>query len=146
MPIRLQLDKGFCIQMALDVVTVKGLQGRHYGEWMSTLSGAWLRSTECIVFTSLFIAARFAMSRGYWSRMLGHFRLWPPSWTDWHTWLRSHAGIDPMPNTMNLNHLKLLYCEFHKYEVMTMSVVGGQPKKKSKYQLKSIKITSNANS
>ena len=26
---------------------------------------------------------------------------------------------------------KLLYCEFQKYEVMAMSVVGGQPKKKS---------------
>ncbi|XP_067036143.1 fibroblast growth factor receptor 3-like isoform X1 [Acropora muricata] len=39
MPIHLEkLHKGFCIQMALDVVTVKGLQGRHYGEWMSTLS------------------------------------------------------------------------------------------------------------
>ena len=39
-------------------------------------------------------------SRGFYNvpRMLiagpGHFRLWPPSWTDWHTWLPSHAGID----------------------------------------------------
>ena len=32
-----------------------------------------------------------------------------------------------MPDKMN--HLKLLYCEFQRYEVMTMSVVGGQSKK-----------------
>ena len=31
---------------------------------------------------------------------------------------------------MNLDYLKLLYCEFQKYKVMTMSVIGGQPKKK----------------
>ena len=40
--------------------------------------------------------------------------------------------MDPMPDKMNSEHLKLLYCEFQKYEVMTMSVVGGQPKKKKK--------------
>ena len=34
-----------------------------------------------------------------------------------------------MPDTVNLNYLKLLYCEFQKYEVMTISVVGDQPKK-----------------
>ena len=34
-----------------------------------------------------------------------------------------------MPEKMNnLNYLKLLYCEFQKYKVMTMSVVGGQHK------------------
>ena len=33
-----------------------------------------------------------------------------------------------MPDKMNLD-LKLLDCEFQKYEVTTMSVVGGQPKK-----------------
>ena len=57
----------------------------------------------------------------------GHFRLWPPSWTDWHIWPRSHHdGIDPMPNKMNLDYLTLFYCEFQKYEVMAMCVVGGQ--------------------
>ena len=54
--------------------------------------------------------------------MLGHFRLWPPSQTDWQTQPRSHAGIDPIPDKMNSNYLMLLYCEFQKYEVMTMSV------------------------
>ena len=34
-----------------------------------------------------------------------------------------------MPDKMNLDKLKLFYCEFQKYEVMTMSVVGDQPKK-----------------
>ena len=29
---------------------------------------------------------------------------------------------------MNLEYLKLLYCEFQKYVVMTLSVVGGQQK------------------
>ena len=45
-------------------------------------------------------------------------------------WPRSHAGIVPMPENMNLDYLKLRYREFQKYEVMIMSVVGGQPKKK----------------
>ena len=31
---------------------------------------------------------------------------------------------------MNLDYIKLLYCEFRKYELMTIFVVGGQPKKK----------------
>ena len=34
-----------------------------------------------------------------------------------------------MPDKMNLDYLKLLYCEFQKYEVMTLSVVGGHPNK-----------------
>ena len=34
-----------------------------------------------------------------------------------------------MPEKMNLDYLKLLYCEFQKCKVMTMSVIGGQPKK-----------------
>ena len=34
-----------------------------------------------------------------------------------------------MPDKMNLDDHKLLYYEFKKYEIMTMSVVGGQPKK-----------------
>ena len=29
---------------------------------------------------------------------------------------------------MKLDYLKLLYCEFQKYEIMNMSVVGGQQK------------------
>ena len=33
-----------------------------------------------------------------------------------------------MPDKMNLDYLKLLYCGCQKYEVMTMSVVGGLPK------------------
>ena len=32
-----------------------------------------------------------------------------------------------MPDKMNLDYLKLLYDEFQMYEVMTMSVIGGQP-------------------
>ena len=35
-----------------------------------------------------------------------------------------------MPDEMNLDYLKLLYREFQMYEVMIMSVVGAQPKKK----------------
>ena len=71
--------------------------------------------------------------------MPGHFKLSPPSWTGWHTWPRSHASIDPMPDKMNLDHLKLRYCEFQKYDVMTMSVVGGQPKKQSNPSYKATK-------
>ena len=85
----------------------------------------WLRSRERILFTSFLSPAGFTMSRGYWLQRLGHFRLWPPSWTGRHTWPRSHAGIDPMPDKMNLDYIKLLNCEFQKHEFMTMSVVGG---------------------
>ena len=35
-----------------------------------------------------------------------------------------------MPDKMNSNYLKLLYCEFQNNEVMTMSVEGGHQKKK----------------
>ena len=62
---------------------------------------SFLRSTERILITLFFSPADFTMSRGYWSRMPDHFRLWPPSWTDWHTWPRSHACLDPMPDKMN---------------------------------------------
>ena len=41
-----------------------------------------------------------------------------------------------MPDEMNLH---LLYCEFQKYEVMTMSVVGGPPKRIRKYKYKATK-------
>ena len=44
-----------------------------------------------------------------------------------------------MPGKMNLGYLKLLYCEFQKYEVMTMSVVGGQPKKHANPSYKATK-------
>ena len=37
-----------------------------------------------------------------------------------------------MPDKMNLDYLKLLYCKFQKYDVMTMSVVSGEPKNKKK--------------
>ena len=60
--------------------------------------------------------------------MLGHFRLWWPVWIDIHTLPPSHTGIDPMPDKMNLGYLKLHYLECQKYEVITRSVVGGQPK------------------
>ena len=59
-----------------------------------------LRSIKLILFTSFFSPAGCSMSRWY-SRMLGHFRPWPPSWTDWHTWLRSHAGIDGWITTVS---------------------------------------------
>ena len=42
--------------------------------------------------------------------------------TDQHIWPRSHAGNDLMPDKMNLDYSKLLYCEFQKYEAyVTMS-------------------------
>jgi len=89
-----------------------------------------LHSTERIrLFTSCFSPAGFTISRGYWTGMPGHFMLWPPSWTDWHTWPRCHVGIDPMPDKMNLDYLKPLYFEFQKYKVITMSVAGGQSKR-----------------
>ena len=44
-----------------------------------------------------------------------------------------------MPDKMDLDYLKLLYCEFQKYEVMTMSVVGGQPKRHANPNYKATK-------
>ena len=76
--------------------------------------------------------------------MPGHFRLSPPSWTDRHTWPETHAGIDPMPDKMGLDYLKLRYCEFQKYEVMTMSAEGGQPKRKTQNPVIKQQNTSNA--
>ena len=40
---------------------------------------------------------------------------------------------------LNLDYLKLLYCEFQKCEVMTMSVVSGQPKKHANTSYKATK-------
>ena len=57
----------------------------------------------------------------------------------WHTWPRSHADIDPMPDKMSLDNPKLLYCEFQKYEVMTTSVLGGQSKKHANPSYKATK-------
>ena len=58
--------------------------------------------------------ADFTMSRGNWSSMPGHFRLRPPSWTDWHTWLRSHAGIDPMIDKIYITYLRSrLHSQLH---------------------------------
>ena len=34
-----------------------------------------------------------------------------------------------MPDMINLDYFMLLYCEFQKYVVRTMSVVGGEPKR-----------------
>ena len=48
-----------------------------------------LRSTERTLFMWLLISAGFTMSRGDWSRIPGHFRLWLPSWID-------SLGLDPM--------------------------------------------------
>ena len=39
-----------------------------------------------------------------------------------------------MPDKMNSYYLELLYCEFQKYEVSTMSVVGVQPKRHSNHK------------
>ena len=49
-----------------------------------------------------------------------------------------------MPDKMNLDYLKLVKCEFQKYEVLTMSVAGGQPKKKNKQKHAKQQNTSNA--
>jgi len=45
---------------------------------------------------------------------------------------------------MNLDYLKLHYGEFQKYEVMTMSVVGSQPKKNMQIPVIKQQNTSNA--
>lgn len=57
--------------------------------------------TDRTLFTSLRIPEGFPMSCGCWSRMLGQFRLRPPSCTTWLTYPRFHAAIDTMPDKMN---------------------------------------------
>ena len=42
---------------------------------------------------------------------------------------------------MNLDYFKLLYCELQKYEVMTMFVVGGEPKRHANTSYKATKHT-----
>jgi len=93
------------------------------------VTNRYLRSMVRILFT--------VPSRGYWLQMPGHFRLWPPLWTDW---LTDTLGLAFMLVSIRCQttwiqnqrlKLKLLYCEFRKYEVMTMSVVGGQPKRET---------------
>ena len=79
----------------------------------NTNNNNWVRQNAYYL-RPFFISAGFTMSRVYWSRMLGDFGLWPPSWAMWYTWPRCHTGIDPMPDKMNLDFLKLLYCEFQK--------------------------------
>ena len=44
-----------------------------------------------------------------------------------------------MPDKMNLDYVKLRHCEFQKYKVMTMSVVGGQPGKHANTSYKATK-------
>ena len=88
----------------------------------------------------VFSPAGFMMSHGYWSRNLpGHFKLWPPSWTDWHTRPWSFACSDPIPGKMNWDYIKLFYCEFQNYKVMTMSVIDGQPKEPASPSYKATK-------
>ena len=42
---------------------------------------------------------------------------------------------------MNLDYLKMLYCECQKYDVMTMSVVGSQQRKKKENKKLGCKAT-----
>ena len=44
-------------------------------------------------------------------------------------------GLDCWYRSDDVDYLQLLYCEFQQYEFVTMSVVGGQPKKPRKFQL-----------
>ena len=49
----------------------------------------------------------------------------------WVKWISKKKGwyrSDKSMRSMNFDHLKLPCCEFQNYEVMAMSVVGGQPK------------------
>ena len=48
-----------------------------------------------------------------------------------------------MPAKMNLNYLKLLYCEFQKYKFMTKSVLGSQPKKQATEHIERTFLISN---
>jgi len=49
------------------------------------------------------------------------------------------SSVDPMPDKINLDYLKLVYGDFQKYKVMTMSVVGAQPKRHANPSYKATK-------
>ena len=56
------------------------------------------------------------------------------------------AAIFLMPDKVNLDYFNLLYCEFQKYEVMTMSVECGQQKKNTQNtQIPAIKQQNTSN-
>ena len=44
-----------------------------------------------------------------------------------------------MSDKMDVDYLKLFYCEFQKYEVITMPVAGGQSKKHANPRYKATK-------
>ena len=87
-----------------------------------------LRSTERILFTSFFIPAGIdrGMDAGSFQALaaildyLTHFG----SISCWHQ-------SDVIQQELRLSQDAYIYCEFQKYEAMTMSVIGGQPKKKT---------------
>ena len=92
-------------------------------------------ATIYVVLKSAVSLAGVLISRWCWSQKPGYDGLWSPSWTDGYIWPRFHAVDESMPDKMNFNrlYLKPLHCEFQTYEVMTMSVVGSQPKTKKKH-------------
>ena len=92
-------------------------------EWFASL----LRSIEIAYYLHLCSVLRVLQ---WHQRVLiadaSSFQALATPWIDWHTWPRLHADIDPMPDKMNFDCLKLLYCEFEMCEVMIMSVVNLQ--------------------
>ena len=50
-----------------------------------------------------------------------------------------HSDDFDLVEFVNFNYVKLFYCEFQKYEVMTMSVVGGPPEKHANPSYKATK-------
>ena len=91
--------------------------------------------------TSFFSPAHFTMSRDcyfFFPRLL----IADPTLAailDWLTWPWCDTCMDPMPDKINSDYLKLLYCKFQKYEVMTMSVVDVQPKRHANPSYKATK-------
>ena len=77
-------------------------------------------------------------SRRDCSRMLGHFRVSPSSRTT-DTRGLDLIRIDPVPDRINLYYFNVLCCEYRKHEVMTLSIVGDQPKKRANPFYKAIK-------
>ena len=45
----------------------------------------WKFVFSCVRQNAYYLRRFFTISRGHWSQMPRHFRIWSPSWTMWHT-------------------------------------------------------------
>ena len=82
-----------------------------------------LHPTERILFKLCFSRACFTMSRGYWSRMPGHFKLWLPSWTDWHTWVENMSLVRCTLSWIFFGHSKRSFVSPRGHVISSLNLI-----------------------